>query len=180
MFGSLYAKLVAVLVGLALIMSLAFVLVMRHSETALRQEIVQRAYRTYASQLVKEPIFPKDRLNPSAFEPVFDHIKVVNPRIDAYLIDANGAIVASTSRAGALQRKTVDLRPIQQFLAEDAVLPILGDDPTDDDDQRVFTATRLTLAGHGEAYLYLVIKGVRSESAMQQILESYVLRQNIM
>ena len=179
MFGSLYAKLVAVLVGFGLIMSFAFVMVMRYSDTVRRQELSQRVYRTYASQLVKEHIFPKDRLDPSAFAPVFDHIKVVNPRIDAYLIDAGGAILASTSRAGTLQRKTVDLRPIKAFLADDAKLPILGDDPTDDDDQRVFTATRITLAGHGEAYLYLVIKGVRSESAVQQILESYVLRENV-
>lgn len=179
MFGSLYAKLVAVLVGFALAMSLAFVLVMRYSDTVRRQELSQRVYRSYASQLVKEHIFPKDRLDPSAFESVFDHIKVVNPRIDAYLIDASGTILASSSRAGALQRKTVDLGPIQKFLAEDTALPILGDDPTDGQDQRVFTATRLTLAGHGDAYLYLVIKGVRSESAVQQILESYVLRENI-
>ena len=179
MFGSLYAKLVAVLVGFALVMSFAFVMVMRYSDTVRRQELSQRVYRTYASQLVKEHIFPKDRLDPSAFESVFDHIKVVNPRIDAYLIDASGAILASSSRAGALQRKTVDVGPIQRFLAEDTALPILGDDPTDDQDQRVFTATRLTLARHGEAYLYLVIKGVRSESAVQAVLESYVLRENI-
>jgi two-component system, OmpR family, sensor kinase len=179
MFGSLYAKLVAVLVGFALIMSLAFVLVMRHSDTTLRQEISQRAYRTYASQLVKEHIFPKDRLDPAAFETVFDHIKVVNPRIEAYLIDGNGAILASSSRIGALKRKTVDLGPVHSFLADNPVLPILGDDPTDDLDRRVFTATRLTLAPQKEAYLYLVVKGIRSESAMQQILESYVLRENI-
>jgi signal transduction histidine kinase len=178
-FGSLYAKLVAVLVGFALVMSFAFVMVMRYSDTVRRQELSQRVYRTYASQLVKEHIFPKDRLDPSAFESVFDHIKVVNPRIDAYLIDASGAILASSSRAGALQRKTVDVGPIQRFLAEDTALPILGDDPTDDQDQRVFTATRLTLARHGEAYLYLVIKGVRSESAVQAVRESYVLRENI-
>ncbi|MGH8640479.1 MAG: sensor histidine kinase [Burkholderiales bacterium] len=179
MFGSVYAKLVAVLVSFALIMSLAFVLVMRLSDTALRQEISQRAYRTYASQLVKEHIFPKDHLDPAAFEAVFDHIKVVNPRIEAYLIDASGAILASSSRIGALKRKTVDLGPVHSFLADNPVLPILGDDPTDDRDRRVFTATRLTLERQGEAYLYLVVKGIRSESAMQQILESYVLRENI-
>jgi signal transduction histidine kinase len=179
MFGSLYAKLVAVLVGFALVMSVAFVLVMRHSDTALRQEIVQRAYRTYASQLVKEHIFPKDHPDPSAFQAVFDHIKVVNPRIDAYLIGANGAILASSSRIGTLKRTAVDLDPVHGFLSDNPVLPILGDDPTDDRDRRVFTATPLTLDRPGEAYLYLVIKGIRSESAMQQILESYVLRQNI-
>jgi two-component system, OmpR family, sensor kinase len=178
-FGSLYAKLVAVLVSFALIMSLAFVLVMRLSDTALRQEISQRAYRTYASQLVKEHLFPKGRLDPAAFEAVFDHIKVVNPRIEAYLIDASGVILASSSRIGALKRKTVDLGPVHSFLADNPVLPILGDDPTDDRDRRVFTAARLTLERQGEAYLYLVVKGIRSESAMQQILESYGLRENI-
>ena len=179
MFNSLYAKLVAVLVGFALIMSLAFVLVMRHSDTVRRQEVSQRVYRTYASQLVKEHIFPRDRLDPSTIEQVFDQIKVVNPRIDAYLIDANGTILVSSSKAGALKRTAVDLSPIQRFLDDDPVLPILGEDPTDDREHRVFTATRVTVDKHGDAYLYLVIKGIRSDSAAQQILESYVLRENI-
>ncbi|MBI3041703.1 MAG: HAMP domain-containing protein [Betaproteobacteria bacterium] len=180
MFGSLYGKLIAVLIAFALIMVAVFALIMSYSATARRQEVSQRVYRTYASQLVKERVFPDGHLDPSAFEQVFDYLRVVNPRFDAYLIDANGAILATSSKAGALKHKSVDMRPIRDFLAEDPALPILGDDPADGRIRRVFTATRLGLEPHGEAYLYLVIKGTRGDSAAQPILDSYVLRENAM
>ncbi len=179
MFNTLYGRLVTVLVGFALIMSLAVVLVMRHWDNARRQEISQRVYRTFASQLVKEHVFPAGEVELSAFGDVFDRLKIINPRIDAYLIDTDGAILASSSKAGALKRNVVNMRPIADFLAENRALPILGDDPTDDGIQRVFSATRLTLHNRGDAYLYLVIKGIRSESAVQHVLESYVLRENV-
>ena len=179
MFNTLYGRLVAVLVGFALVMSVAFVLVMRHWDTARRQEISQRVYRTFASQLVKEHVLPAGEVELSAFGEVFDRLKVINPRIDAYLIDTNGAILASSSKAGALKRQAVNMRPIKDFLSENRALPILGDDPTAESIQRVFSATRLTLHDRGDAYLYLVIKGIRSESAVQDVLESYVLRENV-
>ena len=179
MLNTLYGKLVTVLVTFALIMSVALVLIMRYSDTTLRQEISQRVYRTFASQLVNERVLPAGHVELSAFGEVFDRLKLINPRIDAYLLDANGAILASSSRAGALIRNRVDMRPIRQFLSDNPTLPILGDDPTDDDDLRIFSAAQLTLHDRGDAYLYLVIKGIRSESAVQHILESYVLRENI-
>jgi hypothetical protein len=129
MFNTLYGRLVTVLVGFALIMSIAVVLVMRHWDNARRQEISQRVYRTFASQLVKEHVFPAGEVELSAFGDVFDRLKVINPRIDAYLIDTDGAILASSSKAGALKRNVVNMRPIADFLAENRALPILGDDP---------------------------------------------------
>jgi signal transduction histidine kinase len=99
-------------------------------------------------------------------------------RIDAYLIDPQGVILASSSKTGALKRNVVDMQPVRSFLADNP-LPILGDDPVDDRARRVFSATRLKLDDRGDAYLYLVIRGIRTESAVQHILESYVLRENI-
>jgi signal transduction histidine kinase len=128
---------------------------------------------------VKEQVLPSGEVELTAFAEVFDRLKLINPRIDAYLLDTRGRILASSSRAGALKRGTVNVEPIRAFLTDDAVLPILGDDPTDVRLRRVFSATPLTLDERGEAYLYLVFKGIRTESAVQHVLESYVMRQNV-
>src|SRR6185295_1612755 len=133
----------------------------------------------FAEQLVKEHVLPTGRVALSVFEEVFDRLKVINPRIDAYLVDGNGTILASSSKAGTLMRRDVDMKPLREFLADSPALPILGDDPTDESVQRVFSAARLTLDDRGEAYLYLVFKGIRNESAVQHILESYTLRENV-
>jgi signal transduction histidine kinase len=179
MLHTLYGRLVIVLVGFALIMSVALVLVMRHSDNARRLEITQRAYRPFAAQLVTSHILPAGKVELSAFGEVFDRLKVINPRIDAYLIDDGGTVLASSSKGGTLRRAVVDMRPIREILGDNPTLPVLGDDPVDERAQRVFSVAPLKLHGRGDAYLYLVIKGIRTEDAVQHILESYTLRENV-
>lgn len=182
MLSRLYVKLVAVLVGFAFIMAAAFVLGIRYSDDARRLEMSQRVYRTLAAEIVREAVMPlgSQTTDYAAFAEIFNRIKVINPRIDAYLVDGSGAILAASDRSGAKRRDRVDPEPIRDFLADDATLPILGDDPTDARSKRVFSAARVDLPGHREAYLYLVLRGARSESAAQPILQSYTLRQNLM
>src|SRR4029078_12562298 len=127
MFNTLYGRLVTVLLGFALITSVALVLVMRHSDNARRLEITPRAYRPFAEQLVKEHVLPTGRVALSVFEEGFDRLKVINPRVDAYVVDGNGTILASSSKAGTLRRRDVDMRPLREFLADNPALPILGD-----------------------------------------------------
>jgi signal transduction histidine kinase len=183
MLSRLYVKLVAVLVGFALIMAAAFVLVIRYSDNARRLEMSQRVYRTLAADFVRETVVPLsgDSTDYALFSEIFNRIKVINPRIDAYLVDATGAILAASERSGASRRdRRVNPGPIREFLSEGPTLPILGDDPTDPKVKRAFSAARVELPGHREAYLYLVLRGTRTESIAQPILQSYTLRQNLM
>jgi signal transduction histidine kinase len=117
----------------------------------------------------------------AVYSEIFNRIRVINPRIDAYLVDASGAILAASDRSGApRQVHRVDPTPIREFLSAEPTLPILGDDPTNARIRRVFSAARVELPGHREAYLYLVIRGARTESVAQPVLQSYTLRQNLM
>jgi hypothetical protein len=101
---SLYAKLLAVLAGLTLMMALIFLIVIRYSDTARNQEINQKLYRSLASRLINEHILvDQDRAEPSAARKVFDRIRTVNPRIDVYLLDEAGNVVAA-SGLNALER----------------------------------------------------------------------------
>ncbi|MGZ5174948.1 MAG: hypothetical protein ACXWIS_12215, partial [Burkholderiales bacterium] len=56
MLKSLYAKLLAVLVGLTLITAMIFLVVIRYSDTARNQELNQKLYRNLASRLINEHI----------------------------------------------------------------------------------------------------------------------------
>jgi signal transduction histidine kinase len=182
MLSRLYVKLVAVLAGFAFIMAAAFVMVIRYSDDARRLEMSQRVYRTLAADFVRETVVPLggDTADYAVFGEVFNRIKVINPRIDAYLVDASGAILAASGRLGTNRRDLrVDPAPIREFLSEEPTLPILGDDPADARTRRVFSAARVELPGHREAYLYLVLRGARTESIAQPILQSYTLRQNL-
>lgn len=179
MLRSLYAKLLAVLVGLTLIMAVMFLTVIRHSDTARNQEINQKLYRSLASRLINEHILVEhERADPSAVQKVFDRIRVVNPRIDVYLLDSAGHVIAASGQS-ALKRAKVDVGPIGRFLKAEEELPIVGDDPSDAARRRVFSAAPVPLAGSGSGYLYLVLRGFSGDTLAQQIKQSYVLRETL-
>lgn len=176
---TLYGKLVAVLVCTAIMMALMFLVVMRHLDMARSQELNQRLYRTLASALVNEQILAEsDPLDFNGIQKVFDRLRIINPRIDVYLLDENGNIITSSGKT-EIRRNFVNLQPIQRFLTENAALPILGDDPTEESRQRVFSVAPISLKGHPNGYLYLVLRGLISDSITQRVKNSYVLRESL-
>jgi two-component system, OmpR family, sensor kinase len=176
---SLYAKLLAVLVGLTVIMAGLFLVIIRHSDTARNQEINQKIYRGLASRLINEHILAEhESADPSAARKVFDRIRIVNPRIDVYLLDSAGHVVAA-SGLNPLKRSSVDLEPIRRFLKGDEDLPILGFDPSQPERRRIFSVAPVPLSGHTSGYLYLVLRGLSGDTLAQQIKQSYVLRETL-
>jgi len=176
---TLYAKLLAVLVGLSVIMAIIFLVVIRHSDVARNQEINQNLYRNLAARLIDEQILSeRDSADPSAVQKVFDRIRVVNPRIDVYLIDKGGHVVAASVENG-LKRSTIDLEPVRRFLDESAKFPILGDDPSDEGRRRVFSVAPVPIADDATGYLYLILRGFSGDTLVQRIKQSYVLRETL-
>jgi signal transduction histidine kinase len=179
MLKTLYQKLVAVLLACAVVLMVLFVLVMRHLDVARGQELNQKLYRNLAAELVREQIVPEhDGLEPREVQSVFDRLRKINPRLDVYLLDGGGHVL--TASTGAEVRRTyVDMAPILRFLDDTAPLPILGDDPARSEGQRVFSAAPVRLEGQRQGYLYLVLRGLVSDSIAQRIRASYVLRESL-
>lgn len=176
---SLYARLLAVLVGLTVLMAVMFLVIIRHSDTARNQEINQKLYRNLASRLINEHMLAEhDSADPSAVQKVFDRIRIVNPRIDVYLLDSAGSVIAASGQ-NALKRASIDLTPIRRFLKGKEELPILGEDPSEAVRKRVFSAAPVPLANNAEGYLYLVLRGFSGDTLAQQIKQSYVLRETL-
>ncbi|HYC44330.1 MAG TPA: HAMP domain-containing sensor histidine kinase [Burkholderiales bacterium] len=174
---TLYAKLLAVLIGLSVIMAVVFLVAIRHSDIARNQEINQKLYRNLAYRLIEEQILSaRDSADPSAVQAVFDRIRVVNPRIDVYLLDASGRVIAASVRDD-VKRNTVDLEPLRRLADPNATLPILGDDPSDVSRRRVFSVAPVPMAGGSPGYLYLVLRGLSGDTLVQRIKQSYVLRE---
>ncbi len=179
MFKTLYGKLVVVLIGFTVIMAAIFLAVTHFSFTARVQETSQKIYRTYAKDLLSEHILSgNDRIDPAAITSVFDRLRAINPRIEIYLLDREGRILASSSRKSLL-RQSVGLEPIRLFLNENSELPILGDDPSEESFRRVFSVAPVLLTDGGDGYLYFILRDLSGETLGQQIRNSYALRESI-
>jgi two-component system, OmpR family, sensor kinase len=179
MMKTLYQKLVAVLACCVIVMFVIFFLVMNRLDMARSQELNQKLYRALASELVKDQFVPeKNELDASGLQRVFERLRKINPRIDVYLLDTEGNVITGSGKA-EMKRGRVNLAPINRFLDDANALPILGDDPTDPSRQRVFSAARITLSDDRSGYLYIVLRGLISDSMSERIRSSYVLQKNL-
>lgn len=180
MFNTLYGKLIVVLIGLGVVMAVMFIMVINYSDNMRRQKTNQVVYRTLAAQFVNEHVLPDDaRIDYGAVEIAFDRLRIVNPRIDAYLLDEHGRVLAYSRKSGIRKRDSVSLEPIRRFLAEDAQLPILGDDPGEESTQRVFSVAPISHDGRTNGYLYLILRGLSGDNIAVQIRNNYFLRESV-
>lgn len=180
MFNTLYGKLLVVLICLGVAMAVTFLMVIHYSDNMRRQKTNQVIYRTLAAQFVNEHILPDDApIDYGAVQKVFDRLRVINPRIDVYLLDENGRVLAYSGKTGIRKRDSVSLDPIRHFLAENTELPILGDDPSEEMTRRVFSVAPISHEGKINGYLYLILRGLSGDNIAEQIRHNYFVRDSI-
>ena len=88
-------------------------------------------------------------------------LRVVNPGIQAYLLDAQGRVKAYIGEPGRVRVRQVALQPMHDFLAG-APLPLRNTDPMGGDEPRILSAAMFApQPGQTEppGYLYLVLDG---------------------
>ena len=106
-----------------------------------------------------------------------EHVMVVNPSITVYLLDNEGTVIAP--KPDTLEISHVALEPIQQFLNDDAVYPLFGDNPASSTTQNIFSVWPLThnsidsTAVTQIGYVYIVLAGERQKSLLATFSSSY-------
>lgn len=179
MLKSLYGKLVAVLLGLVVFIGAIGVLFALYTEKRFEQEVNQRLNRDLAANLVAADVLLVDgEINEAGLEHVFHSLMVVNPRIECYLLDLEGNIVAYSAPAGRVKRDKVSVEPIKALLAGQA-LPIEGDDPRDFGRTKVFSVSPIMVEDRYEGYLYVVLSSEIAASAAHSPRSSHIVRLGI-
>jgi two-component system, OmpR family, sensor kinase len=180
MFRSLYSKLAAVLSGLFCLVGLAIIVVTMFTTDMYQKEVNQRLNNKLADHIVAERLLMQDnRVNQEALQDIFHMLMVINPSIEVYLLDTEGAILAFSAAPDKVKRKRVELEPVRRLLEGQATIPVLGDDPRSPDGQKVFTAARIPGQGKLQGYLYVILGGETYDSVVQKLKASYILRLSI-
>ena len=181
MFNTLYGKLAAVLFGLFSVIGAVAVALTLYSTRLYFEEVSQKLNRTLAERMVSEQVLMQEgRINEEALKDVFHQLMVINPSIELYLLDPQGAILTFSAPPGKVKRQHIALDPLTRFLSGAEDFPILGDDPRDVTRKKVFSVFPIeTLDGTLEGYLYIILGGEEFDSVMQMLEESHILRLSV-
>jgi signal transduction histidine kinase len=117
----------------------------------------------------------EDTLNFEEIGHRIHYMMVMNPKIEIYLLDGAGNILAFFAEPGKeVKIDSVDLAPLQAFLSGTHSLPILGDDPRGSGRQKPFSAAQMSLGRLGDGYLYIVIGGHDYDSIADLLRDNYI------
>src|SRR3990172_7957254 len=112
MFRTLYWKLAAVLLGMFCLIFLLYIPMTIITTRLHFQELNQKLHSAMAKSVIAEKILVRDgRIDERAVKEVFHVLMVVNPAIEAYLLDSTGRVLAFDAPAGKIKMRTVSLDP---------------------------------------------------------------------
>jgi len=155
---TLFAKLLLVFLLFGGMMTLVCAIVMRGTHELYHREFDQTSNRGLAQQYIDAQFFlGTEPLNGDTVHRGIAKLAEVNPDIDIYLVDGGGAVVASTVPAIERKRNRIELDPIRKFIGGKIGLPILGADPRDASDRKVFSAAALSVPNCPAEFLYIVL-----------------------
>jgi len=174
---TLTAKLTLALVAILAVTGAAWVALTLVSNRLYQEEVDQSLNAPLAMYIADAyPLIEGGEVNRPVLKDLFDKLMVINPRIEVYLLDSEGAILEFSAEPGRVKRKAVDLTPIRSWIAGPEMLPLRGDDPRDPAGQKPFTAAPVKDGDALAGYLYVVLGGEKYDSVAGMVSESLIVR----
>ncbi len=175
--NSLYAKLAGALLVLFLVIGGVTLAVTLFTSYYYQQEVQQRIHQDLAAHIVEEELLIEDgQIAEEALKHVFHMMMVINPTIELYLLDPDGAILAYSAPPGKVKLSRVEMAPVTTFVDGGPRLPILGDDPRRPERRNIFSASPIVREGVLEGYLYIVLGSEHWVGVADMMRGSYILR----
>jgi len=176
MTNTLHSRLALALAVLLLVFGSALYFITRHASELYHEEITQRLSASVA-MYIRDHLPLTDAAgapDPAGMRALFNMLMVVNPNVEAYLLDARGRVIGYAQPDTRLARTTVNLAPLRAFMAG-ARLPLRADDPKSADAARIFSVAPLMRNGATAGYVYVVLTGEDRRNLAEQLASGYSL-----
>ncbi len=175
---SFYGRLSSVFLVLLMLLSLAYTYIAFRGALRLIDEVEFKLNSSYASRIASElsPLIANG-LVISRIQQSIHYMMVMNPRVEIYLLDSTGKVVAFFADSpDPLKRQQVDLGPIKRYLSGKPGRFVEGDDPRSPDRPRPFSVARLDFGNGEQGYVYVILGGEKFETALSMLEDSYLIR----
>ena len=177
--NNLYGKIAVIFLVLLLILAVVQLRITMQAYWDFVVEIDQKLNRSLAGDLAERfRPFLADSLDYAALEHTFHELMVMNPRVEIYLLDRAGGILAYFAEPEKIKRTAVDIDPVEQFLNEgtSVPLPLFGDDPRNPHRRKPFSVAPVTIGGNQAGYLYVILGGEQYDSIASMLKNSYIVK----
>ncbi len=180
-FGSLFGKIAGVFLLLLVVLGGVQIFMALNYATRFVQETEQKLNRDLARNLAG--MFQanlQDSINAGGIKDQFEHMMMMNPRVEYYLLEEDGRIIAYSAPPGRVQLDYVALPNIHRYLEGDGDYPILGDDPRKPGTQKPFSVTKVQLPDNRDGFLYVILGSEKYDSASDLAASSYVMQLTVL
>ena len=176
-FSSLYFKISIVFLLVLLIFTSITIYIAVRAADNYALEVNQQLNRKLASNTVDviKPFVDKGEINEAAIEDIVHSMMVINPSVEVYLLDPAGKILSYVAPKKVVKLEQVSLDPILAFLRDTSGSVILGDDPRNPGDTKIFSADKVYQKGELIGYIYIVLASQEYISATHLVKGSYIL-----
>ena len=170
--------LLVLMMGAVYIVITVFVMQRYVSETS------QRLNAHLANHLIEEkfqnatPFLDSGQVNKALFGDIMHDMMAVNRGIEVYLLSHDGEVLYSVVLDHDTPNQTakrVDLEPVFKFMKCGGEDYILGDDPRNPDQKKIFSAAPFNMDGK-EGYIYIVLSGQAIADVRGELLSSLTLK----
>jgi len=178
-FSSIYGRIALLFLILLVFLGVIQIIFIFNFSSKFFSESDQKLNRFLARDLAASfKPFLKDSIDYNGIKHSFKEMMVLNPRVEYYLLDHNGKILAYFADPEKIKRKEIDLAPIEEFLhaGENLQMPLYGDDPRGSDRRKPFSAAPVQLGNNKDGYLYVILGGEDYDSAQAMVEDSYIIR----
>jgi signal transduction histidine kinase len=163
---------------------LAYVSITAYFSNKYFEEITQLLNGKVANHLIEEkfqnasPFLEDGSVNKPLFGDIMHDMMAVNRGIEVYLLDNEGSILYSVvlnHDEPEAPKQHVDLGPVKEFIANDGDIYILGDNPRNANEPKIFSAAHFNHEGI-QGYIYIILAGKAFDAVTSSLSGSYFMK----
>ena len=173
--GSLFWRISGLFLLIFVVLGVAFDIITITLARRYADETMQKLNANVASHMLNhvQP-FVNGRLNEEAVETIMRSMMAVNPSLEVYIIDPQGAMLTSVVLHKKVDPTTISVEPIKKFINDKGTSLVYGDDPRNPGKSKIFSAAPVYENGVLLGYVYMVLAGSEFDSIATTLQENYL------
>ena len=180
----LVTKLSISFLSIIVLMGITYIVLSLFFSYKFYEETTQKLNANVANHLIEEkfnnasPFLEDGSVNKALFGDIMHDMMAVNRGIEVYLLNEGGDILYSVVLDHSdpeKQIKKIDTEPIKEFIGKNGNVYILGDDPLNVGEKKIFSAAHYQKDGH-QGYIYIVLAGKEFQAVSQSLFASYFMK----